>query len=107
MKARELLHGDASFDWTIWWLAARDLCHEGRLRGRHREIVEQQGLGDYDWCDAGCDAERYAMALSSLGWCLHDAGALAAAYRMGEDCGHRAGREWRTAQRIAEPAESG
>jgi hypothetical protein len=84
--SRDLLHGDASFDWTMWHAAASEVCASGELRGLHRQILAEQGReDDYDATDADCDAQVYALALSSLGWCLRDAGALEASFTLGMD----------------------
>ena len=81
---RDVIGGDASFDWTIWYLSARDLCMSGELHGQHRRIIIDLMPGQgYDWLDASCDAEKYALGLSRLGWCLRDAGMAAACERRG------------------------
>lgn len=86
---RDVIGGDASFDWTIWYLAARDLCHDGKLVGLHRQIMrEGDREAEYDWTDASCDGKDYALALSRLGWCLRDAGYAAACEMRGRRAGY-------------------
>lgn len=92
--SRSIHAGDQSFDWTIWFASARDLCFSGQLIGRHRQIfaeMPESFTEPYDWTDANCDAEPYAIALSSLGWCLRDAGYCAAIERRGYARGLRNG----------------
>jgi len=85
-----LIHaGDQSFDWTIWYVAAKQLRLEGKLTDiyeHHKPYVyglekgqrhpDRKAMDDHE--SASAAAEDYALGVAKFGWCLRDAGFAAA-----------------------------